>query len=114
MQLPSTTKASVPTWETTIEKAAALSAKQNNGKPLTYRTCQPELKLCFNALMYTNSDGFQTMLKVVRNIDDKIIRREACTFNSSSDIRKCFDWDSGGSRRDMKDQAGNWVKIADE
>jgi hypothetical protein len=112
---PSSTKASAPpTWETALKGAIKLSAEQNNGKPLTVRGCQPEFKTCFNAVAYTNSEGVETMLKVVRNMDDKIIAREACTFNASKDIRKCLDWDTERFRRDMKDINGNWSKIADE
>lgn len=51
------TKASAPpTWETLIKGAISLSAEQNNGKPRIVRGCQPEIKSCFNAVSYKNSD----------------------------------------------------------
>jgi putative SOS response-associated peptidase YedK len=39
---------------------------------------------------------------------------EACTFNKSFDIRKCLDWDTGVTHRDMQDIDGNWKQIANE
>jgi hypothetical protein len=65
-------------------------------------------------VIYTNSDGIETALKVIKDMNDKIVAREACTFNVSKDIRKCLDWDTERFRRDMKDANGNWSKIADE
>jgi hypothetical protein len=112
--LAPTVKASAPTWDTVVNKAIKRSAEQNNGKPITVRGCQPEFKSCYNAVIYTNSEGVETALKVTKDMNDKIVAREACTFNVSKDIRKCFDWDTERFRRDMKDTNGNWSKIADE
>lgn len=104
----------VPTWNEIVDLAMARSARQNGGKAQTVRTCQPELKTCVNGVRYTNSDNVVTFLKVTKDMNDRIIRKEVCEFNSTMDIRKCFDWDTNKSRRDMQDSAGNWTKIADE
>jgi len=115
MQLQPTAKASAPpAWDRLVNAAVALSAEQNGGNAISVRACQPKFKTCFNGVMYRDNKGVDTMLKVTRNLDDKIIRREACTFNKSGDIRKCLDWDTNESRRDMKDTSGNWFKVADD
>ena len=86
---PSSAKASSPpTWETLVDKAVVLSAQQNNGKPRSVRGCQPEYKTCFNAIAYVDAKGVETVLKVVKNMDDNIIAREVCTFNTTRDIRR--------------------------
>jgi hypothetical protein len=64
--------------------------------------------------MVVTNDGKVTAVKVVKDMNDKIISREICSFNDSGDIRKCFDWDDGSTHRDMKDSKGNWYKVADE
>lgn len=115
VQLQPTDKASAPpTWDKLVDAAVRLSAEQNGGKAITVRTCQPELKACFNGVMYVDSKGVETLLKVTRDMNDRIVKREACTFNKSGDIRICLNWDSSESRRDMKDSSGNWIKVADE
>lgn len=55
-----------------------------------------------------------SFVKVSRDLNEKIVRREICSLNKSMDIRKCFDWDANVSRRDMKDSSGEWYKVADE
>jgi hypothetical protein len=124
--LPQQTEPSAPTqlapeprtnktsWNDFVDKAIKRSAAQNNGKPLYTRGCQPESKTCFDAIMAVNNDGKMTAVKVVKDMNDKIIVREVCTFNDSGDIRTCFDWDSGSSHRDMKDTKGDWYKVADQ
>lgn len=102
-----------PTWDDMIEKAVRLSAAQNGGKARSIRGCQPEFKVCFNAILMKSTDGTEMSLKVFRDMDDKIIIREMCTFNSSQDIRKCTDWDTGKTHRDMLDASNNWKQIAD-
>jgi hypothetical protein len=115
VQLQPAAKASAPpTWASLVDAGGRLSAEQNGGKPQTARTCQPEFKVCVDGVVYRDSKGVTTLLKVTRDLNDKIIRREACTFNSSSDIRKCLNWDTSETRRDMKDSSGNWVKVADD
>jgi hypothetical protein len=103
-----------PTWSEFVDGAVSLSAKQNGGKPRTIRSCQPELKLCFNVVSYVDNEGKETGVKVIRDMNDKIVMKEVCTFNSSQDIRRCFDWDTLAVHRDMQDAQGNWKKIADD
>jgi hypothetical protein len=82
--------------------------------PRYVRGCQPEIKECYNAIMVVNNDGKMTVVKVTKDMNDKTLNREICTFNDSGDIRKCADWDDASTRRDMKDTKGNWYKVADE
>jgi hypothetical protein len=115
MQLqPGTKSSKTPTWNEIIDIAVKRSAAQNNGKPLHTRGCQPEIKECYDAIMVANNDGKITAVKVTKDMNDKILSREICSFNDSFDIRKCFNWDDASTRRDMKDTKGNWYKVADE
>jgi hypothetical protein len=104
----------VPTWSEFVDRAIALSAKQNNGTPKTARGCQPEIKLCWNVVVFFGKDGVETAAKVIKDMNDKIIHKEVCTFNATRDIRRCFDWDSEAVHRDMQDSSGNWTRIADD
>jgi hypothetical protein len=114
VSLSPSAKSSKPiTWEDLVSHAVALSAQQNGGKAKTIRACQPEFKTCYNAVILT-LDGTETVLKVTRDMTDKIIRKEVCSFYSSGDIRVCEDWDSRRKHRDMQDAQGNWSKVADE
>jgi hypothetical protein len=111
----SATKASAPpTWNEYVDNAVAISARQNNGKAMSIRSCQPEFKTCFNAVVYKDSSGVETIAKVIRDMNDKVIAREVCTFNASGDIRKCFNWDTLAAHRDMQAADGRWTKVADE
>jgi hypothetical protein len=102
-----------PTWSEVVDAAIKRSADQNNGAPLYTRGCQPETRECFDAVMVV-IDGKLTAVKVNRNMHEKIVSREICSFNDSVDIRKCVNWDDGSTHRDMKDTNGNWYKVADE
>lgn len=106
--------ATPPTWNEFIDKAIALSAQQNNGNPRMLRSCQPELKVCWNVVTFKNKDGFDTGAKVVKDMNDQIVLKEVCTFNATKDIRRCFNWDTEVVHRDMQDSSGNWTKIADD
>lgn len=110
---PSGRASAPPDWDALVDTAVRLSASQNNGKPISGRVCQPEQKVCNNAVMYS-SEGVQVMLKVTRDLNEKIILREICTFNAPGDIRRCLDWDTKTQHRDMKDSKGEWIKVADE
>jgi hypothetical protein len=115
-----------PTWDDITATALRLSSDQNNGRPRTARSCQPELKLCNTAILFQGKDvprsvsgsicsGWcEVMLRVSEDINGKIIDRQICTFNSFKDVRTCVDWDTGAGHRDMKDDNGNWQKVADE
>lgn len=108
---PQTKSAEAPTWSEFVNKAIKRSAAQNNGKPDYSRRCQPEFKTCYDAIVVVGSDGKITSVKVTKDMNDKILRREVCTFNDSLDIRKCFDWDDGTTHRDMKDSDGKWYQV---
>jgi len=108
-------KASAHTsWEEILDKAVAASASQNDGKPQYFRVCQPENKTCNTGVSLKARDGTDMIVKVTRDLNDKIIRREACTFNATNDIRLCLDWDRNTSRRDMKNAKGDWYKVSDD
>jgi hypothetical protein len=111
---PQTKAAATPTWKDISDLAIKRSAAQNHGTPAYIRQCQPELKTCFDAVSYVTNNGKLGLIKVTKDMNDKIIRREICTFNDSADIRTCIDWDDGSTHRDMKDSNGNWYKVADE
>ncbi len=111
---PPTKAASTPTWKEILDLAIKRSAAQNNGTAKYMRSCQPEFKVCYDAVTYVTNEGKLGSIKVTKNMNDKIIRRELCSFNDSVDIRTCIDWDEGTTHRDMKDSGGNWYKIADE
>ncbi len=115
MQLqPETKSKKTPTWNEFVDTAVKRSAAQNNGTPRHARGCQPEIKECYDAIMVVNNHGKMTAVKVTKDMNDKIISREICSFNDSADIRKCFNWDDASTHRDMKDSKGNWYKVADE
>jgi len=103
-----------PTWAEMVNAAMDKSAKQNNGKPLFSRSCQPELKVCNIGLSYVDNQGKVAFLKTVEDMNGKVIAREACTLNDFKDVRICVDWDTGISHRDMKDNSGTWSKVADQ
>jgi hypothetical protein len=113
VDLQPSNRASAPSWDAFVENAVRMSAEQNNGKAVSARVCQPETKTCNNAVIYV-SKGTEIMVKVTRDLRDKIILREVCSFNKQGDIRLCFDWDSGLKHRDMQDSRGNWSKVADD
>ncbi len=101
-------------WDELIDAAVVRSAEGNGGKPEYVRSCQPEFKICWNGIFVKKNDGVRSLIKVTKDMNDKIIRREICDFNATRDIRKCFDWDKGTTRRDMQNSSGNWVQVADE
>jgi hypothetical protein len=110
---PSARASAPPSWDAFVAAAVKISASQNNGKAVSGRVCQPENKTCNNAVIYY-SDGTEVMVKVTRDLNEKIILREVCTFNTPGDIRLCLDWDAGTKHRDMKNASGEWFKVADE
>jgi hypothetical protein len=115
MQLqPGTKSAAPPSWSDFLDNVIKRSAAQNNGKPNYTRGCQPEFKTCYDAITVVANDGKLNTVKVTKDMNDKILRREICSFNDTVDIRKCFNWDDGTAHRDMKDSNGSWYKVADE
>jgi hypothetical protein len=111
---PQTKAAVTPTWKDISDLAIKRSAAQNHGTPTYTRQCQPEFKTCYDAVTYVTNNGKLGLIKVTKDMNDKIIRREICRFNDSADIRTCINWDDGSTHRDMKDSNGNWYKVADE
>lgn len=99
-------------WATLTKKAFAISSAQNGGKPKTLRSCQPEAKACATGVMFKLNDG-DAILLAREDLSGKVYKRELCTFNSFGDVRHCVDWDDGSTHRDMKDNRGEWNKIAD-
>jgi len=100
-----------PTWDKAFRGAVATSAEQNGGKPQLNRICQPEVKLCNIAVFFRWKDGKDGMLRQTEDLSGKVTAREVCTFNDFSDIRECFNWDTGKTRKDMKNTKGEWYAV---
>ena len=94
--------------------AFALSARQNDGKPLHGRSCQPELKLCNAAVVFRRDDGVDVMVRRAEDPTGKTVSRDVCEFNKFGDVRICVNWDTGVSIREMKNDHGDWIKVGDE
>jgi hypothetical protein len=103
-----------PTWGSLVQSALEKSSAQNSGRPRTARNCQPEYKVCNNAVFLDGKDGKTLMLRTEENLAGKIITREFCEVNRFGDVRVCTDWDTNETHRDMKDKQGIWSKVADE
>ena len=101
-------------WSDFVDLAMARSASQNGGKARTIRTCEPKFKICWNAVVFKLANGRDGVLKITRDLDEKVIRKEFCSLNETSDIRKCVDWDTGVTVRSMKDMNGDWYKVSDD
>ncbi len=54
------------------------------------------------------------IIKVTKDMKENIVSRESCTFNVTSDIRLCVDWDKQTMHRDMKNTSGEWYKVSDD
>jgi hypothetical protein len=109
------TKASAPAkWEDLVERAFAASSSQHNGRADFSRNCQPEFKVCNNAVFLTGKKGNLLMLRTEEDLSGKTVAREFCEFNKFADVRVCTNWDTSATHRDMKDAKGNWSKVADE
>ena len=54
------------------------------------------------------------IIKVTKDMKENIVSRESCTFNVTSDIRLCVDWDKQTMHRDMKNTSGEWHKVSDD
>jgi hypothetical protein len=111
---PNAKASTPPNWSDFVEQVTATSAKQHDGKPDYFRFCQPELKVCNTGIAYRDKNGTDMAIKVIKDMNDKMITREVCSFNEMGDIRVCFDWDSLAKHRDMKNAKGEWYKVADE
>jgi hypothetical protein len=105
---------SLSAWNDFIDNAAKLSADQNGGEPALSRHCQPELNNCVLGLDYLLKDGRKGLAVVIQDLDGRTLRREACEFNSSSDVMECVDWESGSKHRDARNDKGDWVQAPDQ
>jgi hypothetical protein len=99
-----------PTWNSFVQNAITISARQNGGKPQMGRSCQPELKIC-NMAIFFKYKGHDVMVRRAEDANGDLVRRDFCEFNDFGDIRTCIDWDSGKKTREMKDSKGEWVSI---
>lgn len=105
---------SATTWRDIVTKALEASAAQNRGRAIVSRACQPELKTCSVAVFYRTKSQVEVMLRNTEDMTGNVVRREACEFNRHGDIRLCMDWDSGTTRRDMKNIHGEWHAVGAE
>ena len=101
-------------WNDVVTAAARLSANQNNGKVRHSRGCQPDLKICSDAIFFTGNDGASIMVKATKDMEDRVIDRDFCTFNKQMDIRTCTNWDTNKTIKEMKDSNANWITVAVE
>lgn len=113
-QTAPTTNKPPPTWGSILDGAVALSKDQNGGVANFNRVCQPELKVCINALSFKLKDGTDMIMKVTEDMNGKMLGREICSFNSYRDVRSCANWDSGETHKDMKNKSGEWEQISRE
>jgi hypothetical protein len=107
---PSATK----NWNDVVSAALALSKEQNGGQPFTGKQCGPKFNSCATAVFYTGKDGKQMMVRTIKDLNGKHLVHETCTFNEPKDVRTCTDWESGATRRDARDEKGNWRRGVDE
>jgi hypothetical protein len=106
---PSARSATKLGWDGFVENVVKISAEQNGGRAQTGRTCQPVVKTCVNAVFF-KLDGSDAFIKVTRDLNENIVRREFCALNSSGDIRLCLDWDTQHTHRDMPKAIGQrWL-----
>jgi hypothetical protein len=102
------------TWDDLVKGGIALSRQQNGGNSRIGRTCQPEHRICVMGVFFRGKDDNDILLRAVENQSGTVVRREVCIFNKFKDVRTCMDWGTKAMRRDMKDQKGEWVKVAGE
>ena len=94
--------------------AFALSARQNGGTPHQERACQPELKICNTAVVFTANDGTAMVVRAAEDPTGNVVKRDICKFNKFGDVRVCTDWDTGASSREMQNSSGQWYKVGNE
>ena len=111
---PKATANARPTWKELVDLATSRSARQNGGSPKYFRLCQPENKTCSSGIAFKGNDGKDVMLKVTKDAKENMISRETCSFNATSDVRVCVDWDKDTIHRDMKNTKGDWYIVSDD
>jgi hypothetical protein len=102
-----------PTWSNLVAGAIRASSDQNGGAPKMTRNCQPEARVCNNAVIFKGKDGTDSAVLTREDLDGKISEREFCTFNSFGDVRSCLNWDTAQTHRDMKNSKGEWYRVSD-
>jgi hypothetical protein len=100
-------------WLKYVAWVGQTSARQNNGKSIYNRLCEPEHKSCAEALFYYDANKIDTMVREIQDIDGKPFKRDVCRFNKTSDVRTCVDWYSEVVTREMKDVNGKWIFVQD-
>jgi hypothetical protein len=65
-------------------------------------------------IFFKANDGTDMIIKVTKDMKENIVSRESCTFNVTSDIRLCVDWDKQTMHRDMKNTSGEWYEVSDD
>lgn len=98
-------------WHKYVAWVGQTSAKQNNGKSVYNRLCEPETKTCSEALFYSDSNRTETMAREIMDINDKVLKRDVCRFNKTLDVRTCVDWYSEDVTTEMKDGKGVWYIV---
>ncbi len=101
-------------WKAFIDKASAISARQNNGTPNFTRGCDPKTKTCVTALSFKDEKNAAMIAKIAEDMNGRKIAREICSFNNFGDVRFCVDFDTHATHRDMKDGKGDWYKVSDD
>jgi hypothetical protein len=102
-------------WKEVIDAASAASARQNNGKPLHMRHCDPQTNRCWYIVWVKAQDERGDMyVKSLIDMSGKTLRREFCTFAAPGDARVCVDWDTKAATRAVKDRHGKWVEVTDD
>jgi hypothetical protein len=59
-------------------------------------------------------NGTRHFVRETEDLKGQVVQRDLCEMNAAGDVRKCFEWDSGVTRRDMKDRSGVWQIVAEE
>jgi hypothetical protein len=104
-------------WSRAPDKVIKLILlRKNSGKPesLHTRSCQPEFKTCYDAITVVASDGKLGMVKVTKDMNDKIpsVGKFARLMILVRYSNVCYDWDDGRLRiSDMKDAIGKPVQM---
>ena len=103
----------VPTWAEMVKAAMQTSSTQNSGRPNFVRSCQPEIKVCNNAIIFHSKAGKEMIVRTSEDLAGKVIEREVCEFNDFGDIRTCANWDSGATNKSMKNNKGQWILVGE-
>jgi len=98
-------------WKILTDEALKLSARQNHGKPVYVRQCEPERKICHAQIYYKDTDGNPSYAAEVYDLHDVIFERLVCRKNDTNDMRWCINFDTQVRYTDMKNANGDWVIV---